>query len=73
MTSISEGPTCQVRGATLDYLFRFGGRDKHAPPIIRLEGPACQVRGATLDYLFRFARRDKHAPPSGHDRCALAV
>jgi hypothetical protein len=28
----SEGPACQVRGARLDYPFRFGGHDKRAPP-----------------------------------------
>jgi hypothetical protein len=27
-----EGRACRVRRTGLDYLFRFGGHDKHAPP-----------------------------------------
>jgi hypothetical protein len=27
-----ERPACQIRRATLDYLFGVGGRDRHAPP-----------------------------------------
>jgi hypothetical protein len=64
-----EGPACQVRCATLDYLFRFGGRDRHAPP--NLEEPACQVRFSPacqvhcttlLDHPSRFSGHDKRAP-----------
>jgi len=29
---ILEGPACRVRCTTLDYPFRFGGHDGHAPP-----------------------------------------
>jgi len=42
-----EGPACQVRCTTLDYRFRFGGHDKHAPPILPSEGRACRVRWTT--------------------------
>ena len=33
-----EGPACQVRATTLNYLFRFRGRDKQVPPIHAVGG-----------------------------------
>jgi len=46
-TGSLEGPACQVRCTTLDYPFRFGGHDRHAPRNGLPGGTACRVRRTT--------------------------
>jgi len=39
-----ERPACQIRRATLDYLFGVGGRDRHAPPNGHDERAPCMFK-----------------------------
>jgi len=67
-----EGRTCRVRCTPFDYLSRFRGHDKRAPPKFPSEGRACRVRRATFDNPCQFCGRDEHTPPRD-GKCADAT